>query len=125
MKILITDDEYQILEALNDLLLFNKHVVFTAQSLEEAFMLLKENKFDLMILDMNFPKGFGLNFLEKIRQQHPWLPVIVISGNLTEDLKSKLNKFGVAAYLEKPFLADEVLDIIQEFQRNEQDSNTH
>jgi len=104
-RLLIVDDEVSLLRPLARY--FNKlgwHVT-TAREAEEAEALIEHRDFDLVILDIQlsrFGRG-GLDLLEQVRERHPDLPVIVLSG-FVEEASSEARRRGASAVLRKPCL---------------------
>jgi chemotaxis methyl-accepting protein methylase/chemotaxis response regulator CheB len=103
-RILYIDDEENLLEIFSLLFQNNKSVkTFTANSTYSGFELLKNEKIDLLLLDLNLPNENGEVFLRKIRDHGFKTPVIVISGALdnNSDRFSHLTTFGVVDLVEK------------------------
>ncbi len=75
---------------------------------------------DLIVLDHQLSSGGedkmdGIQTLEKIRVTHPDMPVVVLTGQGTEDLYNKFKSKGVAAYLTKDdFFVDHLFETIKE-----------
>lgn len=103
-QLLVVDDEPEILESLGLLLEVFGYQVRTASSGREAWELFEKDSFDLVITDINMPKGNGLELLQKIRQ-HPvrsQTPVLVISGHSEQNL-DQLYSSGASGFFAKPF----------------------
>ena len=79
-SILVVDDEpnYQIV--LSELLKDEGYEVFTADSAEAALPLLRTTDLDLVLTDMKMPGMDGIEFLKKIKEFDPELPVILITA---------------------------------------------
>ena len=84
-SILVVDDEpnYQIV--LSELLKDEGYEVFTADSAEAALPLLRTTDLDLVLTDMKMPGMDGIEFLKKIKEFDPELPVILIKHHLFQD----------------------------------------
>ena len=81
MKILLVDDEPEILEILREFLELKEHDVTTASNGKQALdLVLASDDFDLVFSDIKMPEMDGLTFLEKVRNNSVTVPVILISG---------------------------------------------
>ncbi len=113
-KILIVDDEQPILDSLGDLLVQRGYSVGTAKSAEEALESLNESdSFDLALVDYLLPGINGIDFIKQIKQEHPDLSIIMITGKGTISLAVEAMKSGVADFLEKPVNPEELHLIIK------------
>lgn len=113
MKILITEDNPEILFFLKKGLQHESHLVDTADSGEEAWPKLLENNYDLIMLDLLLPGMSGLELLEKIRGHNITTPLIILSAIPDSETKVKLLRAGADDYIEKPFSFSEILARIQ------------
>jgi DNA-binding NtrC family response regulator len=68
---------------------------------------------DAVITDMNMPELSGLQLLQGIRARDGALPVLVTSGNVTEDLRVQVSAAGRADILEKPMSMDELAQVLR------------
>jgi len=113
LKILLVDDEINMLESLGDVLRAEKYMVATANSGEEALARLdKEGNFDLMITDLKMPKMNGLDLLERVSKSHPSVEVIVLTGHGSVESAVQAMRRGAHDFLLKPFQPEEALQII-------------
>ncbi len=75
--------------------------VKSAESLSASFELLDENKFDVVLLDLNLPDSKGLDTLARVSQRYPRLAIVVITGEYGEDLGLEAVAGGAQEYLIK------------------------
>ena len=101
--LLIVDDDADLLRLLSMRLKANGYRVTTAVSAETARMRLGLERFDLVLSDVRLPDGDGLALFDEIRQQHPALPVILLTAHGTIPDAVEATARGVADYLTKPF----------------------
>ncbi len=95
------------------MLLKNDYDVSLARNAEEAFSQIKEHSPEVVLLDVTLPDLDGLKVLERIKQDHPNVIVIVITGTImTEKMVLEAKRFGAYGYVTKPFDIDEVRHII-------------
>lgn len=76
--------------------------------------LLKNNNFDVILLDMDMPNVSGMDILNAMRKNNIDIPVIVLTGVNDIDLAVKSMKLGVFDYLIKPVDEDKLLEIIDD-----------
>jgi DNA-binding NtrC family response regulator len=93
-KILIVDDEQSIRRTLKEILEFEKYLVEEAADGFDCLVKLKQDKFDVIILDIKMPKLDGMDALDRIKELAPDIPVIMISGHATIDTAVETVKKG-------------------------------
>ena len=106
-KLLIVDDDLHLLESLR--VVFNGfYEVDTALSAEKAAVLLDQRSPDIMLLDVILPGANGVEFLQLVRETHPQLPVVMISGAASIRPVIKALELGASDFIRKPFDIDEL-----------------
>jgi DNA-binding response OmpR family regulator len=109
MKILIIDDEKDIVAFLKHGLKAKAYVVDTAYDGEEGSYLARSNNYDLIVLDNNLPKMEGSQVLRNIRRAGISTPVLALTVDATLKKKGEMFQEGADDYLTKPFLFDEFI----------------
>jgi len=109
MRILIVDDEPNILKSLSDLLREEGHDVGTCATGEECLTALQEGTVDALFLDVMLPGMDGLETLERVRAISPETMVLMMSGQANFDMAVRATKLGAHHFLEKPLHPDRVL----------------
>jgi CheY-like chemotaxis protein len=114
-KILVVDDDPNVVYYLVGLLHDNGYETCSAESAPEAFEVLQKEKPDLITLDIDMPDVTGPQFYRKYTKMDEFkdIPVIVVSGLAKPHLAIKKAK----ALVEKPFDRDELLKIIKDIIR--------
>jgi two-component system response regulator VicR len=114
-KILVVDDEPDILELIKDILK-SKYEVYTAKNVKEAVSILEKVKIDLIILDIMMPQIDGWDFLWMIRgsEKYREIPVIIVTARADAEDKLIGLKEGVKDYIVKPFLPNELINRVEE-----------
>lgn len=107
-RILVVDDEIEILRALQRNLSAHGYDVFTAGSGEAALEEIAAHRPDLMLLDLGLPGISGLEVCKRVRAESN-LPIIVLSVKDTERDKVLALDYGADDYVSKPFGVNEVL----------------
>ena len=111
-KILIVDDEAPSREALVLLLKNADSDVMGAGSGKEAFDLLAENDFDIIITDLFLPDLDGIDILKQVKSVSPAMEVILITGHASAETAVRAMKEGAYDYITKPLNIDELRLII-------------
>jgi signal transduction histidine kinase len=111
-NILIIDDEIGMRAGCQRALIPQGYRVSTAQQGVEGLHKLREEDFDIVLLDAMMPGMSGLEILERIQQQDPDIVCVMITGYATVDLAAQAMKQGAHDFLPKPFTSDELLTIV-------------
>ena len=122
-KILLVEDEHNILAFVTTLLESNDYKVISAQNYNTAKSLYASHIPDLVILDLGLPDKDGTFFLQDIRN-NDLTPVIVLSARNDEREKVKLLDMGANDYVTKPFGSDELLARVRSALRNSRHSSS-
>jgi len=107
-KILILDDEKEIIELLGTLLSNEGYEVYESTSGEEALGIIEKNTIDLALLDVMLPGISGFEVLKTIREKH-FFPVMMLTARVTDLDKIQGLSMGADDYVIKPFNPFEVL----------------
>ncbi|MBW1870495.1 MAG: response regulator [Deltaproteobacteria bacterium] len=107
--VLIVDDEDFYLKLFSDILAGRRYRVKTVHSGEEALSMLRKEQFDIIITDLMMDGIDGLVLTEKVRENYPWVDIIVITQRDDVRLAVKSMRMGVFEYLVKPVDRDELL----------------
>lgn len=113
-KILIADDDENITNALSRRLEANGYEVLTAPDGLQALLLAREEKPDLMLLDMWMPVGIGLSVAERMQELGLDIPVIFLTASRVPGLVDAAREVGAVAYLEKPYDPPHLLRTIEQ-----------
>lgn len=110
-KILVVDDEKDIVETLKNRLIKEGYEVTVAFDGEEALLKVAQDNPDIILLDLMLPKLNGFDVLKQIREKHKdkWRPVIIISAQT--ELESVRKGYSLEAdhYLAKPCTIENIL----------------
>ncbi|MFH1339332.1 MAG: response regulator [Candidatus Omnitrophota bacterium] len=114
-KILVVDDEPQIVELLEELLRKWGFEAMTAADGEKAIEIIRSGeKINLMILDIKMPGITGVGVLKEMRRLNRKIPVIILSGSLDLDTSiDDLKKMGYNNIVNKPIDLFALLDMIK------------
>ena len=103
MKILIIEDEQEMLENMQNSLEKEEFVVETASSYREAFSKIGVYEYDCILLDISLPDGDGFQILKELKNKGILDSVIIVSAKDSLDDKIKGLDLGADDYLPKPF----------------------
>ncbi len=102
-RILVVDDDPDILEVVTDRLQNDGYLVQSADTGYGALQALEKACFDGVVLDIGLPDMTGVQVLQTIRQQHSELPVVMMTASEAQDRAIAAINQGANAYLLKPF----------------------
>jgi DNA-binding NtrC family response regulator len=117
LNVLVLDDEKRMREEISEYLLKRDFQLTLAASPSEAFELIRKNPPDIAIVDIKLPEMDGLEVLRIIKNEHPDIEVIMISGH--GDMSSVIEalRSGATDYFQKPFRLIELNQAIQRTKR--------
>lgn len=101
-NILIVDDEKAIRKTLSEILSYEGYKIEEASDGEEGLRRFRDKTFDVVLCDIKMPKIDGIEFLDKVREVNPDVPVIMISGHGTIETAVEAVKKGAYDYIAKP-----------------------
>ena len=116
-KILVIEDESNILSFISTILDANNYRVITAKSCNEGKMMFSSHLPDLVMLDLGLPDADGLQFI-KYAREFSTVPIIVLSARSEESDKVSALDLGANDYITKPFGTDELLARVRATLRN-------
>jgi DNA-binding NtrC family response regulator len=111
--VLVIDDEPNILSSVRRALELEGYRVEVAGSGPIALKKLSDTEFDLALLDVMMPEMDGLQVLGAIRENHPHVATVMMSGNATIDTAVTATKLGAHDFIEKPLSSDKLLLTIE------------
>lgn len=108
MKILVVEDEWDLLQSLSEGLRLSGYIVDTATDGEEAERLVYVESYDLIILDINLPKKSGFSVLEDVRKYNKEVNIIMLTARSDVDDRVSALDMGANDYLLNPFYFEEL-----------------
>jgi two-component system response regulator ResD len=118
-RILLIDDETDILEVVGLMLKHEGFETMVAKSGDEALIELSKNSFDVVICDYLMPKMDGISLLKKVRESKDYTPFIFFSGNADEAHEVKMAGLGAYQLLPKTDIAQLVVVLKNTIKHNE------
>ncbi len=113
-RVLLVDDDPDLLKLLSMRLSAASYQVVTATSAESALDLLDVERPQVVVSDVRLPAQDGLALFDEIRRRHPSLPVILLTAHGTIPDAVEATTRGVYAYLTKPYDAKALLDKVEQ-----------
>mgnify|MGYP001806443066 CR=1 FL=1 len=109
-KVLIIDDERAIRNSLKEIFEFEKHHADIAENGAQGLEKLTSERFDLVFCDIKMPGDVdGMDVMRKIVEEHPEIPVVMISGHGTIDIAVEAIKAGAYDFIAKPLDLNRIL----------------
>jgi len=108
-RILIVDDDQGTLASLSRAFALEGYTALTAPSAERALERLEEETVDAILSDVVMPEMDGLEFLARVRDKAPEVPVILMSGQSSLETAVKATRLGALDFVEKPVGLDRLL----------------
>lgn len=124
MKILLVEDDLDLVKVLNKILILNGYIVDCANDGIEALDYLNINSYDLVIMDIMMPRLDGISTLKKIRKDGNSVPVLLLTAKSMVDDKVEGLDNGADDYMTKPFQSKELLARIRALTRRQNQITT-
>jgi len=106
--ILIVDDNPNMSSLLADMLEVFDYPSVRAADGQQALAELDKQEFSMIITDMRMPNMTGLELLQKVKEKHPKLPVVLISGYSMNSLDNNTAGIKPDGFLSKPFMMTDI-----------------
>jgi CheY-like chemotaxis protein len=113
-KILILDDEQDILEIYQEILarLPSQPEIHVADNGARAIALLESTTFHLLLIDLRMPQMDGFQVLVIVRRKFPSLRVVVMTSSEDEQFRARAYAMGIDLYMEKPKTGKEIINFV-------------
>ncbi len=109
MKILLIDDDEWIRDSLSIFFEAEGCHLLALESAEEGLAAIKDQSFDLIIVDYKLPGLDGVEFLKRIHTTQPGALKMMITAYRDEKLVSEAKKLKIEGFIEKPFTSDTMM----------------
>lgn len=112
-KILLVDDEQDFIKTLSERLILRNMGSAVVHDGESALRLIDQDEADIMVLDLKMPGQNGIDVLKKVKEKHPYIEVIILTGHGSDNDKDQCMELGAFEYLHKPLDIVELTNIIK------------
>jgi len=112
-KILIVDDEPEMVEELKEILESEGYIVDSAFNGEEALLKFNKGGINLVLLDIKMPRMNGVEVYRKMRKINSSIPIIIVTGSFAKKNAEQILQEGADAIIYKPFEVEELLTLIR------------
>lgn len=112
-KILIVDDEHDVVQMIRLLLKGNGYEVSDAPNGLAALRVFQTYFFDMIITDLRMPCMDGMSFLHEVKKLDPAIPVIILTAYDSPATACEAMKGGASVYMAKPFDIDQLLNVVK------------
>jgi DNA-binding response OmpR family regulator len=116
MTILLVDDETRLRQAIARSLAARGHRVDEAASCSEAIAAVSQQRYDLLLLDVNLPDATGWDVLRDLRASGTSIPAVVLSA--VPPSANRVREFRPLGVLHKPFPIDALLRLVRQAEEN-------
>lgn len=114
-KILIVDDERDIVKALTIRLQSRGYEVVVAYDGAQGIFMAHKERPDLILLDIRMPAGDGFSVAEKLKESEDTtaIPIIFLTGSPERNAEGRARELGARFYIKKPYDPEELLDAME------------
>lgn len=115
MKKVLYADDARSMRKLVDLVLSKDYDLTIVEDGREAYELAQQQKFDVVISDINMPNMTGLEFLEKFRKlaNNQFTPVLMMTTEASREMREKGKALGATGWIVKPFDPQKLPSLIE------------
>jgi|SRR5215471_15802761 len=113
-RVLVVDDDAEMRTLLRRTLEFDGHQVTEQDRGTHVLQALREEPFDLIILDKEMPGVTGFDLLPLLRREFPDVPVLLVTAFGGRRVESSAIRLGAASYLEKPFRLSQLREAVDD-----------
>lgn len=114
MNVLLVEDDTSIAIVITAALEAEGFSVSHCQTLAERDSMLREGRFAALVTDVMLPDGDGIETIDRVREHHPQMPIVILSAQNTLDTAVRATDTGAFEYFPKPFDIDELARTVRQ-----------
>ncbi|MBI5057235.1 MAG: response regulator [Nitrospirae bacterium] len=112
-RLIIVEDEETLCESLKRVLTREGYTVDAVNSAEDAFNMLEEKEYDLIITDIILPGLNGIKLIKRIKEKNPEQTVVVMTAYASLETAEEALSAGAYDYIVKPVMHEEIKQIVK------------
>lgn len=120
-KVLLVDDERKFVQTLSNRLVMRDLGASVAYDGQSALEMIEKERPQVMVLDLKMPGMDGIEVLKIVREKHPDISVVILTGQGSEMDRQICLGLGAVAYLQKPVTIDKLSQVLEEAARTARD----
>lgn len=120
--ILVIEDSLHIRKLVRDILVTNGYMIIEAEDGLQGLQLAAAESPDCILLDLIMPGISGLNVLKELHEGKSKIPVIIVTSHLQDSVHKQCIDFGAAAFINKPFSKNELLNSVKKVLGSKEES---
>jgi DNA-binding NarL/FixJ family response regulator len=115
LKIILADDHALVRQGIKQILTeaFPTATFGEASNASDLLALVRQGRWDIVVLDLTMPGSHGLDVLKQIKDDHPQLPVLILSGYPEDQFAVRAIRVGAAGYLNKEGAPEELVQALR------------
>ncbi len=113
IKILVVDDERIIVRSVQMILKAEGYSIEGASSGKDAILKMEQNKYDLVLTDLNMPEMDGISLIRWLRPNRPDVGIVILTGYPSQETIKEALELGIIDYVPKPFTPAVLIDVTQ------------
>lgn len=119
INVVIAEDDFRIAQVQEQFLLKVSGVKLIGKALnaKETIEILRNNRVDLLLLDIYMPDQLGTDILSEIRENHPTVDIIMVTAATEKAMLEKAIRHGVFTYLLKPVTLEKFIETIEAYKK--------
>jgi len=126
MNVLLVEDEDTVAEVVMEAMKSWGQKVVWVTSKKEAAAKIAESYFDMVLLDIMLPDGYGYEIIPDIKRARPDVNIITMTGYNTLEMERTVRSYGITYYLSKPVNLDEFKTIVDHIEgKRVKEAETH
>jgi CheY-like chemotaxis protein len=124
MKILLIDDDKWIRDSLSLFFEGEGYLLVACETGEEGLETLRDQTYDIIIVDYKLPGMDGLEFLRRIEELHPGSMKVLVTAYKEDKVIAEANRIGVDDFIEKPFTAKTIEESLSRLIEKQEQKNS-
>lgn len=118
-QVLVAEDSSVIQNLTKKVLQFQNYDIHSARDGQQVLDMLKQKKYDIILMDINMPKMDGMECSRQIRsmddEEKSQVPIIAITGNASNYSEDDFEKAGMNEYIPKPINFDRLVEVVNKY----------